>query len=122
MLRSLVLGAIPVVFGVSGCLANSNGNPSSYDAGSTPDVYVPPVTIGGDVDGSAPDAADAAGDASMFRVPSGRAGGAIVAGGVRATSSGHVLLTTTGEAPAGNGVSRSSGHTLVGGVVGVTQP
>jgi len=120
MLRSFVLGALPALLGVSGCLTNSNGNPSSYDAGSQPDVYVPPVTIGGDVDGSAP--TDAGGDASTFRTPAGRAGGAVVAGGVRATSSGHVLLTTTGEAPAGNGVSRSSGHTMVGGVVGVTQP
>jgi hypothetical protein len=49
-------------------------------------------------------------------------GTALVSGGIVAKSSKYTLVTTTGQAPGGNGVAKSSKYQLRGGLVGVTQP
>ncbi|MCU0656846.1 MAG: hypothetical protein MUF64_16815 [Polyangiaceae bacterium] len=49
-------------------------------------------------------------------------GTALVSGGTVAKSSKYTLVTTTGQAPGGNGVAKSSKYQLRGGLVGVTQP
>jgi hypothetical protein len=98
--------------GAIGCLSNSSADVShaGHDAGAPPDAGTPSTT-GGSVgeDGGGASAAQAG------------AGFAVVSGGVKASSSAHVLVTSTGQAPGGNGSMHSAAHTIVGGLVGATQ-
>jgi hypothetical protein len=95
-----------------GCLSNSSadGPHPGHDAGAPPDAGTIGTT-GGSVteDGGGASATQAG------------AGFGIVSGGVKASSSAHVLVTSTGQAPGGNGAMHSAAHTVLGGVVGATQ-
>lgn len=51
----------------------------------------------------------------------GHTAAAQVAGGVSASSEHYKIVTTTGQAPGGNGKTSSSSFTSKGGVVGATQ-
>jgi hypothetical protein len=97
--------------------ASSDGSSSdgSSSDGSSSD--------GSSTDGSGMDGSDgSSGDAGA------RDGGVVahkgeatVSGGVRATSPSYVLVTTTGEAPGGNGTMSSPSYRLTGGLVSATQ-
>ncbi len=54
-------------------------------------------------------------------VGGGHAGAAHVVGGVSAKSENYKIVTTTGQAPGGNGKASSASFTSKGGVVGATQ-
>jgi hypothetical protein len=120
-----------VCLGAAGAAGCSSGASSAGQGGlisdAGPDVGsgIPVADGGGIVPADA--AADAPTDAADAQSPALDAGAAahqgfaILAGGVRATSSAHVLVTTTGQAPGGNTSMHSAAHTVVGGVVGATQ-
>jgi len=117
---------------VAGCSSSASSDEQggqTTDASADVGSVVPVVDGGGAVFDAASDAAldapvDAAGEASSPVPEAGAAahqGFASVAGGVRASSSVHVLITSTGQAPGGNASMHSASHTVVGGVVGATQ-
>lgn len=109
----LALAALAASAGGAGCLSNSNSDSSHPGSGADASADGGPlgsVTTGGNV------GVDGGGGASLAH-----AGFGIVSGGVRAQSSAHVLVTSTGQAPGGNGAMHSAGHTVVGGVAGATQ-
>jgi hypothetical protein len=111
--------------GAMGCLSSSSGGPNlekGFDAADDA-----PITPVGDAGGSV--GVEAGVDAAVEAGPveAGASAGdphqgfGIVAGGVWASSSAHVLVTATGQAPGGNATMHSASHKLVGGVVGGTQ-
>ena len=133
-----LVGAIAVLIGASGCLSSSNGAPSSGNLpeGSFDAAPPPPMSTDGSVsvDGGPPEAGSpeagsppeggspeaGSPDAGVTKAGA-HQGFGLVSGGVRASSAGHVIVTTTGQAPGGNATMHSTGHSLVGGVVGGTQ-
>jgi hypothetical protein len=98
--------------GATACLSSDNpadrhggnGADAAFDAG------LGSITTGGSV------GVDGGSGAVTAHV-----GFGVVSGGVKAASSAHVLVTTTGQAPGGNGAMHSTAHAVVGGVAGATQ-
>jgi hypothetical protein len=113
--RLLVALAFASLLIAAGCLSsNSSEGPrehgidASTDAGSF-------LVGGGTVN------VDGGGALSPEGGAGAHAGFAVLSGAVRASSSAHVIVTTTGEAPGGVAPMHSTAHTIVGGIVGGTQ-
>jgi hypothetical protein len=128
--RMATIAALEAAFAVStvGCGGSSGAPSPSHDGG------VPVVDSGVELDAAdaaaVPDAAshvDAApstdastGDGSTgitIGLP-GRPGQDLVTGGAFSKSTNFTLYWTTGESPGGNGVMKSTGYKMIGGIVG----
>jgi hypothetical protein len=122
--RPLVAFVLASLLTAAGCLSSSSSeaprahenDASTGDAGSF-------LTGGGNVnvDGGASPSSEGGAEGGAQGGVSAHAGFAVLAGAVRASSSAHVVVTTTGEAPGGVAPMHSTGHTIVGGIVGGTQ-
>lgn len=90
----------------------AGGNDGSSGDGAATDGE---AKDGPSTDGNGSDAGDGGGGVVAHQ------GEATVSGAIRATSPSYVLVTTTGQAPGGNGTMSSPSYRLTGGLVGATQ-
>jgi hypothetical protein len=121
--RALVALALASLLIAAGCLSSSsNEAPRAHDTDASTADAGSFLTGGGNVnvDGGGPASSDGGAEGGVSGV-SPHAGFAVLSGAVRASSSAHVVVTTTGEAPGGVAPMHSTGHTIVGGIVGGTQ-
>jgi hypothetical protein len=117
--RALVSLALASLLIAAGCLSSSSSEaPRAHDTdASAADAGT--FVGGGNVNVDGGGSASFDGGAEGGIPP--HAGFGVVSGAVRASSSAHVVVTTTGEAPGGVAPMHSTGHTIVGGIVGGTQ-